>query len=141
MPKIHSQATRGRVIGLYESSQITGVRLTHLQIANRVGVSQCTVSLWIRAYNSDPEHKVPAPQTKILGQNAKKHSNGNVQTIRRTIMRLPFITMKLLQAKNNRDLGHLSIRTLNRITAVTLKMPAMRAAKKPCLTPRMINDR
>ena len=67
-------------------------------------------------------------------------SLANLLTLKRAVERDPFATARMIRSKFV-SLHHLSIRTIRRVISVDLRFRACRPAKKPVLTPRMLDDR
>ena len=108
MTRNHPDTERGKVIALHE------LGLTTKQISERVKPSQTTVFRWIQRYRADPNQNVPKSRTNKTSKNAKKYTNQNVETIRRSCARNPEITSRQIR-QNNAYLHHLSLGTINRI--------------------------
>ena len=108
MTRNHPDTERGKVIALHE------LGLTTKQICERVKPSRPTVNRWIQRYREDPNNNVPKSRVNKTSKNAKKNTDPNVETIRRSCARNPEITARQIR-QNNASLHHLSIRTIQRI--------------------------
>ena len=111
------------------------------EIAEEVNAHFSTVSRWIKQKREDPNNNVFDPLSKFKGnKNTLKCTDRNLDTMRRSVTASPGITVTEMKA-NNPSLQHLSIRRMQEILQKKLGLRVRRKAKKPLLTPRMIDDR
>ena len=125
---------RARIISEHEAG------LSSRKIAQKVGVNQRTVLHWLRKYKDDPLKNIPQPKVMDPAKRFRKITEANINTVRRSLARNPFLSSKNIWISNP-SLHHLSLRSIRDICLKHLKVKTHRAAKKPGLTPKMIADR
>ena len=121
---------RGMVIGMLNAG------VSKAKAAREVGVSPRTVHTWCKLWKETGN----VPKAKKPPGRDSKVSLSNLRLIKRALDEDPFLTAVDIM-RDNPSLHHLSLSTVRLAIRKTLGFFYRRAAKKPPLTPRMLEDR